>query len=333
MDIRIRLLGFLCLTLLWGGHACSAEPAPKGPAMTDTTTAPLTLSDEEWQKRLTPEQYRVLRRKGTEPAFCGGYDDTKHHGDGTYHCAGCDAPLFLSRTKFDSGSGWPSFWDPIKDRVASEADLSHGMRRAEIHCARCGGHLGHVFDDGPAPTRQRYCINAVSLRFVAAGGEAAPAPTTATATFAAGCFWGVQTTFDAVKGVVSTRVGYCGGSLPSPTYKQVCTDTTGHAEAIEVVYDPARVTYAQLLEVFFANHNPTQLNRQGPDVGTQYRSAIFVHDAAQRAAAEACKARLEATGAFKRPIATVISDAATFWPAEDYHQKYLEKRGMAKCHK
>lgn len=333
MEIRPALFALILFAALWSGTACSADPSPKVPAMSDPTVKPLILSDEEWQQRLTPEQYRVLRRKGTEPAFCGGYTASKQHGDGTYHCAGCDEPLFLSRTKFDSGTGWPSFWEPLPGKIARETDTSYGMQRIEVHCARCGGHMGHLFDDGPAPTHQRYCINAVSLRFVAAGATAASPRTTATATFAAGCFWGVQSTFDAVKGVASTRVGYCGGKVDQPTYQQVCTDTTGHAEAIEIVYDPALVTYEQLLAVFFANHDPTQVDRQGPDVGTQYRTAIFVHDAAQRKAAEDTKAKLQAGGTFKRPIATTIVDAARFWPAEDYHQKYLEKRGLSKCHK
>lgn len=152
------------------------------------------------------------------------------------------------------------------------------------------------------------------------------------ATFAAGCFWGVEATFRTIPGVTSTRVGYTGGNLDNPTYKQVCTDHTGHAEAVEVTYDPEKVSYEELLKVFWENHDPTTLNRQGPDVGTQYRSAIFYHDAGQQAAAVASKQRLEQSGANRRPIVTEIVPAVEFWEAEDYHQQYLEKRGLAHCH-
>ncbi|MHB8303100.1 MAG: peptide-methionine (S)-S-oxide reductase MsrA [Acidobacteriaceae bacterium] len=152
------------------------------------------------------------------------------------------------------------------------------------------------------------------------------------ATFGAGCFWGVQTTFDRMDGVVETAVGYEGGTLENPSYREVCTDRTGHAEAIEMTFDPARVSYRQLLDVFFSAHNPTQLNRQGPDHGSQYRSVIFFHTPEQRQAADEAIARLTAARKFSRPIVTQVVPAATFWPAEEYHQKYLEKRGMAACH-
>ena len=152
------------------------------------------------------------------------------------------------------------------------------------------------------------------------------------ATFAAGCFWGVEATFRGLPGVASTRVGYTGGSLNNPTYKQVCTDRTGHAEAIEVTFDPEKVSYEELLKVFWENHDPTTLNRQGPDVGTQYRSAIFYDNADQQAAALASKQKLEQSGAYRRPIVTQIVPAVEFWEAEDYHQQYLEKRGLAHCH-
>lgn len=151
------------------------------------------------------------------------------------------------------------------------------------------------------------------------------------ATFAAGCFWGVEAMFRAVPGVISTRVGYTGGTLENPSYKDVCTDRTEHAEAVEIAYDPTRVSYDKLLDVFWKGHDPTMLNRQGPDIGTQYRSAVFYHNPEQEAAAHASKERLEKSGEYRRPIVTEIIPASQFWQAEDYHQQYLEKRGMAHC--
>ncbi len=152
------------------------------------------------------------------------------------------------------------------------------------------------------------------------------------ALFGAGCFWGVEAAYRQIKGVVSTAVGYAGGDFNNPTYRDVCTDRTGHAEVVEVTYDPARVSYDQLLNVFWENHNPTQLNRQGPDVGTQYRSVIFFNSPEQEAAAIASKEQLERSGRYKKPIVTEITQAPTFYIAEDYHQQYLEKRGLSTCH-
>jgi peptide-methionine (S)-S-oxide reductase len=151
------------------------------------------------------------------------------------------------------------------------------------------------------------------------------------ATFGAGCFWGVEETFRHVKGVGSAAVGYMGGSLPNPTYHDVCTDTTGHAEVVQVEYDPAQVTYDELLKVFWENHDPTTLNRQGPDFGTQYRSVVFYHTPEQLAAAEAFKENLQRSGRFRKPIVTEIVPASNFWRAEEYHQRYLEKHGLSRC--
>ena len=153
----------------------------------------------------------------------------------------------------------------------------------------------------------------------------------AMATFAAGCFWGVETTFRQVGGVLSTAVGYTGGTLENPSYRAVCADTTGHAEAVEIEYDPSKVTYEQLLDIFWKNHDPTTLNRQGPDFGSQYRSAIFYHEVLQESAARQSKERLNASGRYPHPIVTEITPASTFYRAEEYHQKYLEKRGLAHC--
>ncbi|MEQ8770447.1 MAG: bifunctional methionine sulfoxide reductase B/A protein [Phycisphaerales bacterium] len=279
-------------------------------------------TEAEWRELLDDEQYRILRKAGTEPAFCGTLLDNKT--EGVYACAGCGLPLFSSDTKFVSGSGWPSFYAPVADEnVVRHEDTSFGMTRTEIVCARCDGHLGHVFDDGPRPTGERHCLNSASLAFTPST-EITKLGEVETAVFAGGCFWCVEAVFEQLEGVLAVESGYSGGT-GLPKYDLVITGTTGHAEAVRIVYDPARISFETLLKVHFETHDPTTLNRQGADRGTQYRSAIFAADDAQAEAARAYIADLESRGVYNDPIVTQIEPLVEFHLAEGYHQDYAAK--------
>lgn len=350
--------------MVWNrrGHrpsSAGAQPsgAPPG-AEAELATSYPRPDDATLRRTLSTLAYEVVQRGATEPAFANAYYD--HHASGVYVDVATGEPLFASADKFDSGTGWPSFTRPIEaGRVVEHVDTSHGMTRTEARSSS-GSHLGHVFDDGPAPTGRRYCINSAALRFVpvdrlaaegldrfapaavASGAQVSPAPnactappkdsapgcaaTLETAILAGGCFWGMEEILRKVPGVIDTEVGYTGGDSNATTYAEVHRGTTGQAEAVRVVFDPERLSYADLLEKwFFRMHDPTTQDRQGNDVGSQYRSAIFVLDDAQARTAKEVIARVQASGSWKSPVVTEVIRAGAFARAEELHQDYLQK--------
>lgn len=309
-------------------------------------------------KPLTSEERKVIVEKGTERPFSGKYYD--YDAQGTYLCRQCGAPLYHSGDKFDSGCGWPSFDDEIAGAVRRVPDADGS--RTEIVCAACGGHLGHVFaGERLTPKNLRHCVNSVSLDFKPAASAvesnavegagkatvtkaatkpaatksavkpaATPVHATDTAYFAGGCFWGVEYLFEKQAGVLDAESGYMGGKVSSPTYEQVSRHATGHAEAVRVVFDPSKISYEALAKLFFEIHDPTQVDRQGPDVGDQYRSEIFYTSPDQKTIAEKLIGQLRAKG-YK--VATKLAPATHFWAAEEYHQDYYRRKGTQPyCH-
>jgi peptide methionine sulfoxide reductase msrA/msrB len=328
-----------------GGNPSSQNPSSTGGTKTVETK-------EQLKHRLTPEQYEVTQQCGTEPPFRNAY--WNNHEPGLYVDIVDGTPLFSSADKFDSGTGWPSFTRPVSEGATVEkTDTSLGMERVEVRSKQADSHLGHVFDDGPTQAGgQRFCINSAALRFIpladldregygewtsritgAQGADAKQAAATEVAILAGGCFWGMEELLRQQPGVLDIEAGYTGGWIDNPTYEDTHDSKSGHAEAVRIEFDPKKTSYGELLDFFFRIHDPTTKNRQGNDVGTQYRSAIFFTSEAQREEALKALSRAQASGRWKEPITTEVAPARTWWRAEDYHQDYLQKNpGGYTCH-
>ncbi len=272
--------------------------------------------------KLTPQEAAVIINKGTEYPYTGEYTNNKESG--TYVCRQCDAPLYSSNDKFDSHCGWPSFDDEIKGAVKRIADADG--RRTEIVCANCGGHLGHVFTgEGYTEKNTRHCVNSISMKFISKNELKMEK-----AYFASGCFWGTEYHFMKKAGVTATTVGYMGGKTDNPTYREVCSGTTGHIETTEVEYDPSKTNFEELLKLYYETHNFEQVGGQGPDIGSQYQSVVFYVNEEQKLLVEKYIQILKDKG--YKP-ATLLKPAPEFWAAEEYHQEYYDKKnGSPYCH-
>lgn len=272
--------------------------------------------------QLTEEEKKVIEEKGTEAPFSGKYDEFNE--EGVYLCRRCGAPLYRSEDKFDAHCGWPSFDAEVPGAVKRVLDKD-GVR-TEITCERCGAHLGHVFEGEQLTQKNvRHCVNSISMEFVAKNSRNFREK----AYFGGGCFWCTEATFQNLRGVLRVLPGYAGGEKENPTYEEVSTGQTGHAEVIEVEYDSSQISFEILLHVFFAVHDPTTLNRQGADVGTQYRSAIFYTNETQKEVAENFIKKLEAEHYFDKPIVTEIKPLPKFYQAEDSHKDYFKNHPEA----
>jgi peptide methionine sulfoxide reductase msrA/msrB len=287
--------------------------------------------------KLTELQKKVVFECATEPPFQNEYWNEKR--EGIYVDVLSNKPIFASIHKFDSGTGWPSFYDTISpDEIQEKDDFSHFMERTEVR-TKAGTHLGHLFLDGPFG--RRYCLNSASIRFISKESMIAEGfgdllklfSKSETIVLAGGCFWGLEHFLLLLDGIVKTRVGYCGGLIKNPTYKEVCTGKTGHAESVEVSFNPNDLTLENLLKYFFQIHDPTTKDRQGNDVGSQYRSAIFYYTEEQRVIADNILLKAKISGVFGNEITTEIAEVKQFWEAEEEHQQYLAKNPNGyNCH-
>ena len=283
----------------------------------------ITADTESPYGKLSASERYIIWEKGTDLPFSGKYDT--EFGRGVYTCRNCGKILYRSDDKFNSGCGWPAFDDAIPEAIRETPDADG--KRTEITCANCGAHLGHVFRGEKLTAKNtRHCVNSTSLVF-----EPEQSKRIRRAVFAGGCFWGVEELFRKERGVLAAVSGYTGGTVDNPTYKQVSSGKTGHAEAVEICYDPSQTTFETLCKYFLEIHDPTELNRQGPDIGTQYRSAIFFFNDQEKEIAEKLLQQLRDKG---YDVKTTVEPFTKFWNAEEYHQDYYERKGTTPyCHR
>lgn len=294
---------------------------PQNPYYSNTDTKKLNVSNAEWKKILPADLYAVAREADTERAFTGTMWNSETKG--TYYCATCGLKLFKSNQKFVSSCGWPSFFEQDnKNSIIFKDDNSYGMQRTEALCGRCNSHLGHLFDDGPEPTGKRYCMNAISLDFVPDAVD--NKGKLETIVLGGGCYWCVEAVYDNLQGVQKVVSGFAGGSVANPSYEEVCSGRTGAAEVVEITYDKGQTNLDEIFKVFFTVHDPTTLNRQGADVGTQYRSVIFYKNEEQKNAAENIIADLNNAKVYDSKIVTTLEPFKAFYKAKDDHQNYYQ---------
>lgn len=294
---------------------------PENPYYSNTDTNKLNVSNTEWKKILAPDLYAVARNADTERAFTGKMWNSETKG--TYYCATCGNKLFKSNQKFVSSCGWPSFFEQEnKTSITFKDDNSFGMKRIEALCGRCDSHLGHLFDDGPEPTGKRYCMNAISLDFVPDAVASESKGNLETIVLAGGCYWCVEAVYENLIGVKSVVSGFAGGTIENPSYEEVCSGRTGAAEVVKITYDKTVTSLDEIFKVFFTVHDPTTLNRQGADEGTQYRSAIFYASEEQKMAAKTIINDLNNAKVYSSPIVTTLEPFSEFYKAKDSHQNY-----------
>lgn len=310
----------LILFLGIGLISCAQKKPEDNTAAKYTDSSMVNRPDSFWKRVLNAEQYYILREKGTEKPYTGKW--LMNESKGIYSCAACGNELFTSDMKFDSHCGWPSFDEEISGgKIKTSTDNSHGMTRTEITCANCGGHLGHLFDDGPTSSGKRYCVNSVSLEFAPATSITQALDTVV---LGGGCFWCIEGVFEGMKGIQSTVSGYSGGDLANPTYEAVCTGNTGHAEVVQIIFDPNIVKLEDILEVFFTIHDPTTTDAQGADIGSQYRSIIFYKNQTQKIIIDNFIDELKKKKSFKDNIVTIVQAYKAFYKAEVSHQDYYK---------